>query len=85
LLMSIIRKSLTGRHHVVHHRSPNQENRGGDNGAHSIMPGEGTALQEGERIQEPGPQKSGRIHLRAHLVNGHQNSRAQSSARNDVL
>jgi hypothetical protein len=39
---------------VVCHGSSNQENKGSNDAAHSITPGAGTALQEGERIQEPG-------------------------------
>jgi hypothetical protein len=39
-------------------RNPQPRKRGGNSGAHSIdadiTPGAGTALQEGERIQEPG-------------------------------
>jgi hypothetical protein len=42
------------RHSVIRHRSSNQENKGGNHGTDSITPGAGTALQEGERIQEPG-------------------------------
>jgi hypothetical protein len=43
------------RHSVVRHRSSIQENKGGKNGAYSIMPGAGTGLQERERIQDSGP------------------------------
>jgi hypothetical protein len=39
---------------VIRHRSSNQENKGGKNGADSITTAAGAALQEGKRIQEPG-------------------------------
>jgi hypothetical protein len=53
------------RHSVVRHRSTNQENKGSNNGAESITPGAGTALQEGERIQELGHAvNTNRIHVK---------------------
>jgi hypothetical protein len=48
------KRTHTSPQSVVRHRSTNQVNKGGNNGADSITPGAGTALQEGERIQEPG-------------------------------
>jgi hypothetical protein len=44
----------TRRNCVVRDRIPNQENKGSKNRAHSIAAGAGAALQDGERIQEPG-------------------------------
>jgi hypothetical protein len=41
-------------HPVIRHRSPNQDNKGGNYGAHSTTLGVGAALQEGERLREPG-------------------------------
>jgi hypothetical protein len=46
--------SRTHGHSVVRNRGRNPENRGGKNGAHNITPTAVPALQEGERIQEPG-------------------------------
>jgi hypothetical protein len=47
-------ETRTCRQHVIFDRSRNQENKGGNNRAHSITPGAGTALQEGEMIRKPG-------------------------------
>jgi hypothetical protein len=43
----------TRMHRGICDRSPNQENKSGKNRARSVTPGAGTALHEGERIQEP--------------------------------
>jgi hypothetical protein len=46
------------RHSVVRHRSSNQENKGGNNGAYSIMLGAGTALQKEKGSRSQGMQRA---------------------------